>query len=585
MAAALRAPLLALLLLLAALLLLLALAALAALVALAVSGGLDHVAVGVELRRVRPAVDVGGVVVAAAAGAGLLARPRHAVEDVGELLVVALLHHAVGLVDDEEGERLEAREVRVPLRHEVPQAPRRRDDDGRALRQQALLLDGRDAADDRRDADAGDAAERLQVAADLQRELARRCEDQRAQRAVDVHAAVRRTAAAAAIRSTAAAITTTAASRCLLRLARLALLQQQLQDRQPKRQRLAAARLRRADNVAAVARDERHRGGLHGSRRVKALQCERALEERVQAERQPRAHVALRRRRQRLLPQLLQRRRHAGRGAGLFPLGRLGRLGGGLALLGALLALGLFLLELEAALLARSLGGLVLLLLVAIVTAAALAAAAAAAVCCCSTRRLLALLALLLALEAAVLVLERLQARLQRRDVVVGAAAILSRRRLAALALSARLSRRLLLLLLLLSFLAGRGGGGGAVSIAVDGGAEVGGAAAVANKDRRVLQNLEARKAALGAAEQEVVADVDGRPALHARPKVGGAGRRRRALALFLLGGASASCGRGRRRGSGSCLGAAISAARCRLLLLLPVVVVGKQGGGGRARV
>ena len=75
---------------------------------------------------------------------------------------------------------LDRGEVDVLEAHVVEQPPRRGDDDLAAVAQRALLRAHVDAADDRDRAEADVVAEREHLLVDLQRQLARRREDERA---------------------------------------------------------------------------------------------------------------------------------------------------------------------------------------------------------------------------------------------------------------------------------------------------------------------------------------------------------------------------------------------------------------------
>ena len=150
---------------------------------------------------------------------------RQRVEDAADVGQEAHVEHPVGLV---EHEHLERRVVDVAEAHVVEEPSGRRDDDLRAGAQRALLRAHVDAAHDghRREPDV--VAERQRLLVDLQRQLARRREDERAE------LAVRRPAV------------------------------QALQDRQEERRRLAGAGGRAADQVAA---GQDHRDRLRLDRR------------------------------------------------------------------------------------------------------------------------------------------------------------------------------------------------------------------------------------------------------------------------------------------------------------------------------
>ena len=82
-------------------------------------------------------------------------------------LEMALLHHLVRLVEYKEREVGEVRHVRIALSHEVPQAPRRGDDNLGLGRQQALLLDRGQTTHDGHDAHPAHAAQSMKMLADL----------------------------------------------------------------------------------------------------------------------------------------------------------------------------------------------------------------------------------------------------------------------------------------------------------------------------------------------------------------------------------------------------------------------------------
>eukprot|EP00982_Pelagococcus_subviridis_P013990 31300-Pelagococcus_subviridis.AAC.1 len=174
-------------------------------------------------------------------------RHRQRVDDVRELREVPAFDHPVRL---------------------LPQPPGGSDDDLRAAFQQSLLLLEAHPADDGDDVDAGVFRHLFQHLAHLHRELARRGDDERAQRfpsAVELHPRGAASPPAlvldvrervVGVRVVAVAVAAAVAVAvdgfrvaALLRLL-VALRQQPMQNRQPERERLPGARLRGADDVA-----------------------------------------------------------------------------------------------------------------------------------------------------------------------------------------------------------------------------------------------------------------------------------------------------------------------------------------------
>eukprot|EP00160_Parvularia_atlantis_P019823 Unigene7952_Nuclearia_a/m.24398 Unigene7952_Nuclearia_a/g.24398 ORF Unigene7952_Nuclearia_a/g.24398 Unigene7952_Nuclearia_a/m.24398 type:complete len:383 (-) Unigene7952_Nuclearia_a:71-1219(-) len=103
------------------------------------------------------------------------------IQDLVELAEVALLNHAVRLVNHEEVEAAQVvKEDRLHVAQKLPQPAGRRHDDLRLLVEVPLLLEARQAADDRRDAHGGELRHCGKVCAHLQRKLARRRENERA---------------------------------------------------------------------------------------------------------------------------------------------------------------------------------------------------------------------------------------------------------------------------------------------------------------------------------------------------------------------------------------------------------------------
>jgi hypothetical protein len=100
---------------------------------------------------------------------------RRRVEDLLEILAKAHVEHLVGLVEHDD---LELRQVERAAFEMVAQPPRRADDDMGALRERAPLLHRVHAADAGRDPRAGLGVEPGELAADLQRQLAGRGDDQ-----------------------------------------------------------------------------------------------------------------------------------------------------------------------------------------------------------------------------------------------------------------------------------------------------------------------------------------------------------------------------------------------------------------------
>src|SRR5690606_25700414 len=148
----------------------------------------------------------------------------------------AELAHVVGLVEHRD---LNLAQVELALALEVLDATRRADDDVDALLQRAHLLALRHAAVDLRREQAHAARDRLHRAVDLQRELARRRDDERLRRAAE---------------GTRAALAST---------------QEALDERRAEGDRLAGAGAAAAQHVLALE-DRAHRGGLdrEGARRA-----------------------------------------------------------------------------------------------------------------------------------------------------------------------------------------------------------------------------------------------------------------------------------------------------------------------------
>jgi hypothetical protein len=97
-----------------------------------------------------------------------------ALEDLGELGLEPHVEHPVGLVEDEDLDPLEAGGAAL----EVVDEPSRRRDDHLTVPQLGGLVPHPDAADDDRAADLARLAEALELLVDLERELARRREDE-----------------------------------------------------------------------------------------------------------------------------------------------------------------------------------------------------------------------------------------------------------------------------------------------------------------------------------------------------------------------------------------------------------------------
>ena len=113
---------------------------------------------------------------------------RRRIEDLLEVFAEAHVEHLVRLVEHGDAQRGEVERAAFEV---IAQAARRADDDMRAVAERATLLAGVHAADAGRDARMRFLIQPHQLAADLQREFARRCDDQREgearrrQRAVD----------------------------------------------------------------------------------------------------------------------------------------------------------------------------------------------------------------------------------------------------------------------------------------------------------------------------------------------------------------------------------------------------------------
>ena len=101
------------------------------------------------------------------------------VEDLLQIVAKAHVEHFVGLVEDRDAKR---REVERAAFEVIAEAPRRADDDLDTLAERAAFLAGVHAANTGRDARAGLGIEPGKFAADLQREFARRRDDQRKRR-------------------------------------------------------------------------------------------------------------------------------------------------------------------------------------------------------------------------------------------------------------------------------------------------------------------------------------------------------------------------------------------------------------------
>ena len=110
-----------------------------------------------------------------------------AVEDFLKIVAKAHVEHFVGFVEHRDAQR---RQVERAAFEVIAQTPRRADDDLHALAERAAFLAGVHAADAGRDARAGLCVEPAQFAADLQREFARRRDDQRERRGCEGHTAV-----------------------------------------------------------------------------------------------------------------------------------------------------------------------------------------------------------------------------------------------------------------------------------------------------------------------------------------------------------------------------------------------------------
>jgi hypothetical protein len=100
-----------------------------------------------------------------------------ALQHARQLGLEAHVEHPVGLVEDE---HLDVPELRRALLQVIDEAPRRGDDHLAPLLEGPDLLPHADAADDRGAAHVTPPAEPLQLLGDLQGELARRREDERA---------------------------------------------------------------------------------------------------------------------------------------------------------------------------------------------------------------------------------------------------------------------------------------------------------------------------------------------------------------------------------------------------------------------
>ena len=103
-------------------------------------------------------------------------RVRRGVEDFLEVLAEAHVEHLVRLVEDYTDQ---ARKVERAAFQVIAQPPRGADDDRRPAAQIAALLARIHPADAGRDSETNAGVEPLQLAADLQRQLARRRHDQR----------------------------------------------------------------------------------------------------------------------------------------------------------------------------------------------------------------------------------------------------------------------------------------------------------------------------------------------------------------------------------------------------------------------
>ncbi len=104
-----------------------------------------------------------------------------AVDDLADVVDEAHVEHPVGLVEDE---GLDVREVDIALIAEVVEPARRRDEDVDAALERLDLRRLPDAAEDHGASDRQILAVKLEVLLDLQRQLARRRQDQRADRLV-----------------------------------------------------------------------------------------------------------------------------------------------------------------------------------------------------------------------------------------------------------------------------------------------------------------------------------------------------------------------------------------------------------------
>ncbi|KOT24528.1 DEAD/DEAH box helicase domain protein [Burkholderia mallei] len=205
-----------------------------------------------------------------------LARRGRRRDDRVDVVDETHVEHAVGFV---EHEHLQFGQIDAAALEVVEQAPRRRDEDLRVLREQHQLLAVRDAAED---ADRAQAAQVLAVRRrgrrHLHRELARRREDEQA-------------GARDGLRAAAAALARLPFAR-RARLLRLRLLQlrEALDRGQHERGRLAGARRARHEQVAAGDAG-RNRALLHGRRLHVAGRLQRGDDLRRQAERRERRFV------------------------------------------------------------------------------------------------------------------------------------------------------------------------------------------------------------------------------------------------------------------------------------------------------